>query len=138
MGDTDYLANVTKKLEDVEHHGIKGMKWGIRNKRGTASAASSDTSTPSSSETPSERYTRLLAHAKKNGSNVLSEDDLKFVTARGDALMKVDRLNSTNPNWASKAAKTAAKQAAQKTMQVAVDHATKKYITTPLLKKVKK
>lgn len=131
MGDTNYLANVTKKLEDVEHHGVKGMKWGIRNKKGTATA-SSETTAPSASETPSERYTRLLGHAKQHGANSLNEDELKFVTQRGDALTKVDRLNSTNPNWVQDAAKQALKQAGKKSMQMAVNHVTQKYIGVAL------
>jgi hypothetical protein len=118
----------------LEHSGVKGMKWGIRKMRGEpAHPTNAHHGNPKANETNADRYTRLLSQAKKEGANSLSDDDLKFVTLRGDAISKVNRLNQTNPNWVHDAANQALKQAAKKGMQMAVEHATKKYITGPLL-----
>ena len=118
----------------LEHSGVKGMKWGVRKKD---APSSTPTTKAPAGESNTDRYNRLLAHAKKHGANTLDDDDLKFVTLRGDAISKVNRLNQTNPGWVSSAANQALKQAAKKTLQMATEHATKKYITDPLLGKSK-
>lgn len=119
----EYLANLPPESGDLMNTGVKGMKWGIRKK--DAPAAPTKKSGP---ETSSDKYTRLLAQAKKGGGNSLSDDDLRFVTQRGDAIAKVNRLNEQKPGWIQDVAQQVIKQAAKKQLQSITENVSKKYI----------
>lgn len=125
MSSVDYVAALLKSHDDVEHAGVKGMKWGVRKDRG----APKEIVAPSkgkASETSAQKYVRLTTHAKQHGANSLDDDDLKFVTQRGNAIAQVNRLNERKPGWVADLAKQALKQAAQKKLNVAIEEAQKK------------
>lgn len=146
----DYLAFLRKEPGDVEQHGVKGMKWGIRR---PDSAIKADTAkrhvsgqpvTPTKKaaavvadhngqETSSARYARLQAVAKAGGASSMNEPDLKFFNSRTEALAKVNKMNERNPSWLSTTSKKVLQQAAQNTMQSIADGVAKKYISGPIL-----
>lgn len=142
MSGKDYLANLKLEPGDKLDFGVRGMRWGIR--KGTSSSGSSSsgsstsTSKPTGPEHPAERYTRLLAQAKQKGANSLNEEELRFVTQRGDAITKVNRLNERKPGWLSEAAKQALTGAAKKRLNSIADGVSKKYIDDVLLNTVTK
>lgn len=193
----DYLALVKVEPEDKVDHGIKGMKWGVRNSSGSSSTKKagpgdsdfhnanissikkmqedirsgklpSKTGTPdserlsnldshikshedalakingekqvvgaASGETSSARYARLTALAKEGRASELSEQDLKFVNARTEALVKINKMNETDPGWLSKTAKKVVLNAAEKTMQSITNEIAGKYISGPIIEGLK-
>lgn len=135
MSEKNYLAMYLAGPEDRQDAGVKGMKWGIRKRDVPGKPATVGPAAKKSggSETSSEKYDRLLKQAKDKGGNSLTDDDLRFVTARGNAIAQVERMHQQNPNWIADAAKQVLKNAAKKQMQNLLDGASKKYITDPLL-----
>jgi hypothetical protein len=149
----DYLAFLRPDPDDAEHHGIKGMKWGIRRSDAQlandtksraakghevtptkkAAAATAGLKAATGEETSSARYARLAAQAKAGKASDMSETDLKFFNARTEALAKINKLNETNPSWLSTTSKKVLQQAAQNTMQSVADGVAKKYISGPIL-----
>lgn len=89
-------------------------------------------------ETSSARYTRLTAQAKEGRASEMSEQDLKFVNARTQALQAINKMNETDPGWLSKTSKKVLQQAAQNTMQSIADGVAKKYISGPVLDSLNK
>lgn len=139
----NYLAMHLASKADHQASGVKGMKWGVRKPTGSkpsgrlSSRLTGKKQTPppkkkSGPETNADRYSRLLGQAKKDGANALSDDDLAFVTKRGDAIRKVNALNEKKPGWLADAAKTALKNAAKREMQQVTANLTKKYISDEL------
>lgn len=142
MGDRDYLANLKLDPDDKLDSGVKGMRWGIRksdSSSGSSTSKSGEAPTSAGSahgsETSAQRYTRLLGQAKQKGGNSLTDDDLRFVTQRGDAINKVNRLNERKPGWAAEAAKQVLLQAAKKQLSKVADGVADKYISEPLAPK---
>lgn len=126
----DYLAFLIKESQDAEQFGIKGMKWGVRRSKRELQAQSSNSSekTNAGAETSSERYTRLMAKAKTQGANSFTDEELRFVTARGNAIAQVNRLNERKPGWATAVATKVIKNAAQKQMTSVANTLSQKYI----------
>ena len=149
-GDNYLAAEFVDPDKDAVQHGIKGMKWGIRRTdkqlaRDTASrkaageevtptakAAAVTASSHSGPETAQARYARLTEAAKSGGASSLSDDDLKFVNARTEALAKVNKMNQTNPGWLSTTSKKVLQNTAQKVMQEISNDVARKYITVPI------
>lgn len=132
MSKVDYIGLVVVKSGDLEQAGVKGMRWGIRNDKSKSTTGSETPKAKTGPESSAQRYDRLLVQAKKNGANTFSEEDLRFVTQRGNALSQVDRLNASKPNWVADAAKQALKQAATQTVKTVVANSAKKYINSQL------
>lgn len=130
----DYLGMfVAKEEEERLDYGIKGMKWGQRRSRAQLAAAKKGgTEKPDGPESSSQKYSRLLAKSKKEGANSLSDEELRFVTQRGDAIRKVNQLNEKKPGWLADATKTALKNAAKREMQNITSNVAKKYISDEL------
>lgn len=133
----DYLASAKPELKDVKHFGVKGMKWGIRNNRSTSSSSSTATTSKSENETSQERYSRLQAHVKSNGASSLSDDDLRFMGARADAIRKVEQITKKNSNWVADAAKVALKKTLNRELSTIAAGTAAAYISKPILKSVK-
>mgnify|MGYP000868613394 CR=1 FL=1 len=117
------------------------MKWGIRKKRESSSEGSSDGGGDekrqvvgaASGESSGDRYARLVSQAKSSGSHSLSDQDLKFVNARTEAMAKLDKLYETKPNWLAEAAKKATQQAVQNTLNSVANGIAQKYVSGPIL-----
>lgn len=77
-------------MTNIKHHGIKGMRWGVRRKRGPSGRVSSDYST-----------SRKLA---KKSVSTLSNEELKTLTNR---LNLEKSYASLNPNLTAQGAAAA-------------------------------
>lgn len=132
---------------ELEHHGIKGMKWGRRRspaqlaaaKQETEGSSSSSSSTkkPEGPESSSDRYARLQAQAKGGGASKMDDADLKFLNARTEALAKVSKLTEQKPGWLSETGKKVLRSAAEKQLQSVADSIANKYISEPIVKNLK-
>jgi len=91
-----------------------------------------------SGETSSARYARLTQQVKEGRASDLSEQDLKFVNARTQALQTINKMNETQPGWLSKTSKQVLQNAAQKTMQDIANGVAGKYVSGPILDSLNK
>lgn len=121
------------KPSDLEHHGIKGMKWGIRRNRQQIDSAAKAPKKHDGPESHGQKYERLRAEIKKNGPNALSTEDLNFVNARADALNRVAKLES-NKNWLADTSKQVLQETGKKLMKDLTQQAVKQFIVKPLMK----
>ena len=135
---------------DVLQYGIRGMKWGVRRTdkqiandtasrkasgeevTPTAKAAAVKAPESSGSESAQARYARLTEQAKASGASSLSDDDLRFVNSRTEALNKVSKMTSSNPSWLKETSTKVLKKTAEKTMQEISNSVARKYITVPI------
>lgn len=76
----------------LEHHGVKGQKWGIRHK-------------PVRTLTPSEDH-RRLAELKKKRPAELTNQELKIINERSNLLQNFNRMNPSTVKKGHKMAKT--------------------------------
>lgn len=133
----DYLGKLELESKDKLDFGVKGMKWGIR-KSDSSNSSSGSKGTPQGShmgsDHPAVRYNRLLAQAKEKGANSLTEEELRFVNQRADAVARVERLTSEKPSWINEAVKGALSAAAKKTMKSVATGLAQQYIAKPIVK----
>lgn len=156
----DYLAAILEEPTDLEHSGVKGMKWGVRRSRTDRKLARHKTATeivdrvgkivadnkPSSAkphgniqdhvESSAARYDRLKAQAKSGDAKSMTDQDLKFFNARTEALAKINKMNEAQAGWLSTTTKKVVQTAAQKAMQDIANGITDKYVSAPILKGV--
>lgn len=67
----------------LEHHGIKGMKWGVRRKRSSRREFASTISKPADVDSEDGKSTRqILAKQKKHGTVALTNHELRTINAR--------------------------------------------------------
>ena len=131
----DYLAMVTPKKGDKLDFGIKGMKWGVRRSKEQLAADKNSPTKPPENESSSDRYNRLLTQAKKSGGNSLTDEELRFVTSRGDAIRRVQQLSNEKPSWISDTAQQVLKNAAKQSLQSVANSVAKKYINDAIIPK---
>lgn len=74
--------------EFLEHHGVKGMRWGVRRKRGADGRVS----------TEAKRADEILSKAKKHGRKSLTNKELGDLTKRLELERKFNQLNPPKPN----------------------------------------
>lgn len=144
--------------------GVKGMKWGVRrsssalrsaaaargDKKAPADKPKTDVKTTTSSgakkpagniqdnvESSSARYSRLTAEVKAGKASDLTEQDLKFVNARTEALAKVSKMAEEQPSWLKDTATKVVQQSAQRQMQTLADTLADKYIGDPIKTAIK-
>jgi hypothetical protein len=135
----DYLASRTVEQNDALQHGVKGMKWGIRNGVGQAAAKAGkpELSKPVSGESSQQRYERLQQDVKHHGAKALSDADLKFMNARADAIKKVEALNAQNKNWVADATKKALKNTVNQELAKIAAGVAAAYISGPIVSAAK-
>lgn len=96
---------------ELEHHGVKGMKWGIRRKTGSSGLATAAGHTAKGIAAAKQVHTKTLktrhhseeakqAHeiakkVQKHGVHSLSNDELKALTARFDLEQKYSKMRET-------------------------------------------
>lgn len=90
----DYLAMTAMGQEYIEHHGIKGMKWGVRRSRKALERARRE-------ETRSEDSRRHLTNSKKPLSD-LSDKELKDLHNRLNTEANVRKLTGEGKTAAQK------------------------------------
>jgi hypothetical protein len=80
------VVDETQRLDKVlEHHGIKGMKWGVRRTRAQLDAASEDFKTVS---------THRSTIKEAGGTHVLSNQELQTVITRLNLEQQYSRLTA--------------------------------------------
>lgn len=163
---TDHLAAFKERSsEDLEHHGVPGMRWGVRRsssalKAAAASRGGSSTKKAKTEEKPaaggssstvkkpagniqdhvessSDRYARLAAQAREGRASDMTEQDLKFFNARTDALAKINKMNEQQPSWLRETTTKVIQQSAQRQMQGLADAVADKYIGDPIKQALK-
>lgn len=141
--------------------GVKGMKWGVRrDKSALRSAAKARGDTPANKpkadvkaasknstasetkrppgniqdnvESSSDRYARLTSEVKAGRADKMTEQDLKFVNARTEALAKVQKMAEEKPSWLKETATKVVQTSAQRQMQTVADTLADKYIGDPI------
>lgn len=142
----DYLAMIKPTALDMKQYGVPGMKWGQRRTSaqlrtaaaqretapGNGSSSGSASKPASGSETSAARYARLKTEAKAGLGSNMSDEDLKFLNARTEALAKVNKLNESKPGWLSETSKKVMLKTAEKSMQSVSDTLAKKYLVDPI------
>lgn len=85
--------------EILEHHGIKGMKWGVRRSRGGSTGRSGKSSkTGHEPASDAARARELHSRAKSSGTHTLSNQELQHLTQRMNLEQQYSRLTSTSSN----------------------------------------
>lgn len=72
-------------------------------------------------ESTADRYDRLLTKAKSQGANTFTDEELKFVSKRGEAINKVNRLNEKKPGWIRELTQQTIKEQTKKKMNSTID-----------------
>lgn len=112
-------------VEDVlAHHGIKGMRWGVKGGKGTPTAGSDD----------AKRAAASKEIVKKSGVKALNNQELQHLVNRINLEQQYKRLNPSNKEKAARfAADLLLGVGKQQVTRIASDIATKQ--VTNLLKK---
>lgn len=84
----------------LEHHGVKGMHWGVRKDRDSDKTSSGE---PVLTEHAA-RHNELISRYKKHGADALSNEDLKFMATRSKNITNAE--NSIPKSWSEKHIKT--------------------------------
>lgn len=103
--------------EVLAHHGIKGMKWGVRRDRGKAAVAKS---APTLSEHASEDFKAAIAARSKPASH-LSNKEMQDLINRMNLEQQYTRLLSTPPPAVAKAPPTRKQKTAKFVTNLLVD-----------------
>ena len=121
----DYVALYSEANgSDLLHFGVKGMHWGVRKPRtsgkltstpagaaprhsGGGKSSTGETHTASHTMDSIVRYNMLKRQVKQKGANSLSDDDLKFLNARTEAIGKANKAFHDKDSKIKKAVVTA-------------------------------
>lgn len=94
MDGPDYTASGAAAVDDILHFGVKGMKWGVRKKRGSSSSSDKGdgkTLSPDAEKAHSHKET-----AKKHGTSALSNKELQELVTRMNLEQQYSRLSTQN------------------------------------------
>lgn len=68
--------------EILEHHGIKGMRWGVRRSRGSSGKVGKTRAPAHAPTSDAARAKELHTRAKTSGTHTLSNQELQHLTQR--------------------------------------------------------
>lgn len=102
----DVLAVGVAFVNDVlAHHGIKGMKWGVRKAADVSTGSGSGGSGAGTRRAADSEDVKAVNKAKDkldaHGTRVLSNEELQRVVTRMDLEQKYSKLSSNSPNDAN-------------------------------------
>ena len=134
-----FLANVADKSpvtaehsdivsDMLEHHGIKGMRWGVRRRVDSSSGLVSRTSSADQIQAD-----RIKSKIQKGGTAAVSNRDLKDFAARINAEQEFNRANATaeaqkGQNFVTKFMKTQGSRQFKRVSDKAIDIAVEKLL----------
>ena len=100
-------ANFERENDELEHYGIKGMKWGVRKNRvsGPSSAPAKSKSTISPDV---KRVSEIKSKVKSKGRDSLSNDEMKDLVKRMNLEQQYSNLNPSKAKKGMDYLKTAA------------------------------
>lgn len=146
----EYVALFSaKRGSELLHYGVKGMKWGVRR----SNSGGRLTSTPAAAKAHAEgrvhtktetaphsgaqessiaQYNRLKKQVAKKGASSLSDEELRFLNSRAEAISKANKTFHNQNSWLSKNVKSSLDAAASKLMKDVVQAAVTKHAATPL------
>lgn len=78
-------------MSELQHYGIRGMKWGRRRPEGPDGRVQSSSMSPTSED--SARASQYREKAKTHGTSSLSNQELQTVITRDNLLQQYARLN---------------------------------------------
>lgn len=113
MDGPDYAASGAAAVDDILHFGVKGMKWGVRKKRGSSSSSSSEGG--KGGKPVSEDASKAHGHktvAKKHGTDALGNKELQELVTRMNLEQQYGRLSSQNKGRGAKGARFVAEMLA--------------------------
>jgi hypothetical protein len=105
-----------KKLstkESIDHLEKQKKKLGLKPLKTTEAK----TTVVSKNEAPNDTYARLKAKAKKDGPASLTDDELKYLNGRSEALSKAQKLVADPESWLSKTVKSTFQNVLQEQMK---------------------
>lgn len=76
--------------EILEHHGIKGMHWGVRRSQGKDGTVAS--AHPVASSEDSSKATKFRSQAKASGTHTLSNQELQHLVSRMNLEQQYSKL----------------------------------------------
>lgn len=82
--------------EILEHHGIKGMKWGVRRSRGSSGKVGKRSKTVHEPTSDAARAKELHTRAKSSGTHTLSNQELQHLTQRLNLEQQYSRLSGSS------------------------------------------
>lgn len=94
MDGPDYTATGAAAVDDILHFGVKGMKWGVRKKRGSSSSSGKGDGKPLSPD--AERAKGHKTVAKKHGTDALGNKELQELVTRLNLEQQYSRLTTQN------------------------------------------
>lgn len=100
MDGPDYTATGAAAVDDILHFGVKGMKWGVRKKRGSSSSSGKGDGKPLSPD--AERAKSHKTVAKKHGTDALGNKELQELVTRLNLEQQYSRLTTQNRNAGKK------------------------------------
>ena len=93
-------ANFEREYDELEHFGVKGMKWGVRKKRVSGSSGAPAKPKPPMSD-DAKRAAKIKSKIKSKGRDSLSNDEMQDLVKRMNLEQQYSRLN---PSTAKKGA----------------------------------
>lgn len=93
----------------LSHVGVKGMKWGVRKNESKVAKSSGKSETKAKGELSADQivFNGLKQKAREGGISSLSNDEIRVLTSRAQALESYNRAFPAPPKKKSKTAKAA-------------------------------
>jgi hypothetical protein len=87
--------------EILEHHGIKGMKWGVRRSRSLSTSRSKTSKPVHEPASDAARAKELHTRARTAGTHTLSNQELQHLTQRMNLEQQYSRLSGSSSRKAA-------------------------------------